>query len=422
MSVNGPMFLKAVNCEGEFKDKFFISELIKETIQEVGPDDVVQVITDNTPVCRSAGLLVEVQFPKLFWTPCVVHTLNLALKNICAAKNNDANEVVFLECHWITTIIDDCMFIKNFIMNHSMRLAMFHENVKLTMLSIADTRFASMIVMLRRFKQIKCGLQEMVMSDFWTSYREDNVQRALTVKTKIVSDDWWRDIDYIINFTEPIYDMLRRADTDIPCLHLVYEMWDSMIAKVKAAIYHHERKQEHEESPFFLVVREILNARWSKSNTPLHCFTHSLNPSYHFVTSKFYSTQWLQEAPNRVPPHRDQEISSLKENCFQRYFTNDMERRKIKEEYACFSVGFREFGSVDSLNDRGLMEPAIWRTPQYNVGETKMWDVGGDAFDSLEGSGILEIANLSLDEPDLEAMIFTDEGDGNDDEFLEDLT
>ncbi|XP_059630555.1 uncharacterized protein LOC132273591 [Cornus florida] len=41
MSENGPMFLKAVNCEGEFKDKFFISELIKETIQEVGPDNVV---------------------------------------------------------------------------------------------------------------------------------------------------------------------------------------------------------------------------------------------------------------------------------------------------------------------------------------------------------------------------------------------
>ncbi|XP_059650225.1 uncharacterized protein LOC132295985 [Cornus florida] len=423
MSVNGLMFLKVVNCEGEIKDKFFISELIKETIQEVRPDNVVQVITDNAPVCRSAGLLVEVQFPKVFWTPCVVHTLNLALKNICAAKNTDANEVVFLECHWITTIIDDCMFIKNFIMNHSMRLAMFHENAKLTMFSIAETRFASMIVMLRRFKQIKRGLQDMVMSDFWASYREDNVKRALTVKTKIVSDDWWRDIDYIINFTEPIYDMLRRADTDVPCLHLV-----------------------------------------------------------------FYSTQWLQKAPNRVPPHRDQEISSLREKCFQRYFTNDVERRKVKEEYACFSAGFREFGSVDSLKDRGLMEPAIWwvsyeastpliqslalkvlghpcsfsccernwrtysfiqslkrnkiapqraedlvfvhsnlrllsrRTPQYNVGETKMWDVGRDAFDSLEGSRILEIANLSLDEPDLEAMIFTDEGDGNDDEFLEDPT
>ena len=32
-----------------------------------------------------------------------------------------------------------------------------------------------------------------------------------------------------------------------------------------------------------------------------------------------------------------------------------------------------------------------------------------------EGSGMLEIANLSLDEPDLEAILFTDEGIDNED-------
>ncbi|KAI8554428.1 hypothetical protein RHMOL_Rhmol05G0098100 [Rhododendron molle] len=43
-------------------------------------------------------------------------------------------------------------------------------------------------------------------------------------------------------------------------------------------------------------------------------------------------------------------------------------------------------------------------------GDTKLWDVGGDAFDSLEGAGILEIANLSLDESEMEAVTFNDEG------------
>lgn len=38
--------------------------------------------------------------------------------------------------------------------------------------------------------------------------------------------------------------------------------------------------------------------------------------------------------------------------------------------------------------------------PQYKVGETKMWDIGGDTFDSLEDVEVLEIASLSLDEPD----------------------
>ena len=37
-----------------------------------------------------------------------------------------------------------------------------------------------------------------------------------------------------------------------------------------------------------------------------------------------------------------------------------------------------------------------------------MWDIGGDGFDSIdiENAGILEIVNLSLDEPELEAILF----------------
>jgi hypothetical protein len=35
-----------------------------------------------------------------------------------------------------------------------------------------------------------------------------------------------------------------------------------------------------------------------------------------------------------------------------------------------------------------------------------MWDVGGDSFDSLGHIGILEVADLSLDEPKLQAVSF----------------
>ena len=35
----------------------------------------------------------------------------------------------------------------------------------------------------------------------------------------------------------PMYEMIRMADLDRPCLHLVYEWWDVMIEKVKSAIF-----------------------------------------------------------------------------------------------------------------------------------------------------------------------------------------
>jgi hypothetical protein len=48
-------------------------------------------------------------------------------------------------------------------------------------------------------------------------------------------------------------------------------------------------------------------------------------------------------------------------------------------------------------------------SPQYNQEETKMWDIAGDEFGSLEDCGILEVAKLSLDEPELEDPIINDE-------------
>ena len=104
--------------------------------------------------------------------------------------------------------------------------------------------------------------------------------RVKFVKKKVLDDFWWNSINYILSFTAPIYDMLRIFDIDKPCLHLVYDMWDSMIEKVKKAIYEHEVKRLDEKSTFYEVIHTILVDRWTKNNTPLHCLAHALNPRY----------------------------------------------------------------------------------------------------------------------------------------------
>ena len=98
---------------------------------------------------------MEAKFRHIFWTPCVVHTLNLALKNICAPSTHPRYDDVIEQCGWISRVSSDASFIKNFIMDHAMRLSMFNNHCKLKLLSVADTRFASTIVMLKRFKTIK---------------------------------------------------------------------------------------------------------------------------------------------------------------------------------------------------------------------------------------------------------------------------
>jgi hypothetical protein len=59
------------------------------------------VITDDAYVMKATGSLIEAEYPHIFWTPCVVHNLNLALKNIYAPKNTERNAVTYAKCNWI---------------------------------------------------------------------------------------------------------------------------------------------------------------------------------------------------------------------------------------------------------------------------------------------------------------------------------
>ena len=64
------------------KDAQFIANVLIKAIEQIGPQKVVQVITDNAPICKAAGLIVESRFDHIFWTPCIVHNLNLILEEI----------------------------------------------------------------------------------------------------------------------------------------------------------------------------------------------------------------------------------------------------------------------------------------------------------------------------------------------------
>ncbi|XP_057800087.1 uncharacterized protein LOC131015682 [Salvia miltiorrhiza] len=302
-------------------------------------------------------------------------------------------------------------------------------------------------------------------------YREDNIEKARIVKEKLLDDGWWDSVDYILRFTEPIYSMLRICDTDKPCLHLVYGMWDTMIVKVKRVIFEHEMKSDLEESSFWNVVCNVLEDRWSKSNTQLHCLAHSLNP-------RCITEDWIKEHPYLQTPNHDADIVKMTKNCIKRLFPDAETRTAVTLEFANFFGCFEEFGDEDSIRDRLKLDPLKWwvaygigaphlrplavrllgqvssssccernwstysfihstkrnritveraedlvyvhsnlrllsrRAPQYMKGESQMWDVAGDAFDAMDDIGILGIANLSLDEPELESILFCDDGEG----------
>eukprot|EP01018_Ginkgo_biloba_P017446 Gb_05846 [translate_table: standard] len=72
-STSRPYFLRAIDCSRKEKNTFFLRD---------GVSNVVQVITNVAPICKVAGLLVQKKYKHILWTPCCVHALNNALKDI----------------------------------------------------------------------------------------------------------------------------------------------------------------------------------------------------------------------------------------------------------------------------------------------------------------------------------------------------
>lgn len=161
-----------------------------------------------------------------------------------------------------TEVVGNVKFDKNFIVSHHMRLAMINVFVSSKLLSVTKTRFAQVLVMLKRFKLIKQRLQFLVINDRQSSYREDNIGKALNMKS-IILDDSWQDN---VSFYHQIYDLLRFANTDKPRLLMICEMWVSMIVKAKEITHRHGDKGP-KQIPFYNIILDVLMPHWSKSNT-----------------------------------------------------------------------------------------------------------------------------------------------------------
>jgi hypothetical protein len=91
VSTSGAVFLVAHDSSSISATSRNISELLLKTIDEVGPFNVIQVITDNATNCKGAGKIIERMHPHIFWSGCLVHTLNLLMHDIVKHK----------ECGWI---------------------------------------------------------------------------------------------------------------------------------------------------------------------------------------------------------------------------------------------------------------------------------------------------------------------------------
>lgn len=88
----GTFFLGSVDASSEVANANMLADLLEQHINQVGKENVVQVVTNNGVNFKAAVRILMERIPTLFWTPCASHCLDLMLEDI--GKINDFNTCI----------------------------------------------------------------------------------------------------------------------------------------------------------------------------------------------------------------------------------------------------------------------------------------------------------------------------------------
>jgi hypothetical protein len=253
------------------------------------------------------------------------------------------------------SLIEDARHIHSFVQNHTNALTIYKAYTHLSLLKIADTRFASSFIMLKRLREVKSALGSMVISEYWSFWRKTDQASSKRVKDTVLDDGWWERVDLTLKIMDPIISLLWFANMDKPILGEVYEGWDSMIESVKTVALEHKCPENGTaRETLFATIQDILIRKWDKNCTTLHCLAHSLN-------TKYYTNEWLNCGPScKFRPHMDGEISQGRKDAFRRLFQDRAYLDEVEESFIEFSTGTERFGGYDVLRDRGAKKPYAW--------------------------------------------------------------
>ncbi|KAH6557952.1 hypothetical protein KP509_1Z084900 [Ceratopteris richardii] len=257
----GTYFLRAIDCSkvGTRITGEFIFEHIKGAIEEVGVENVVQVVTDNASNCKRMGELLEREFPTIVWTPCTAHCLDLLFEDIGKLS-------------WLEPIVRDAKRITTFIRKNHQALSIFRSYSQKELVRLSSTRFAYIYHVLSRLHDCLDPLRMTAIDMRWIAMAQGQTEAARYVQRKILDVDFWMEIQNIIPILKFIHVALRVVDMEGSTIGLVYHLYQQMRHAIElSSSLSISRKND---------VLRLVDSRWDFLSRPIHGFASLLHPYF----------------------------------------------------------------------------------------------------------------------------------------------
>ncbi|KAF5452866.1 hypothetical protein F2P56_027824 [Juglans regia] len=322
----GAVYLRSSDVTSFISDVDILQSLLDGIIEEIGVDNVVQVVA-----CSTKGWVGDVgkQFvdrcKRVVWTVSASHCIELMLEKIGMIES-------------IKRILNEAKTIIKFIYGHETVLSLLKKHTLGCDLIKPSTRLAMPFMTLENIVSEKQHLKDMFASSEWkTSFWASRIE-GKRVADLVGDQSFWNGIGNALKATTPLVRVLfliKQADK--PQVGYIYETMD----QVKETIKEEFKKKKPHYMPFWQVIDEIWDTHL---HSPIHAAGYYLNPSL------FYSSDFFGDAEVAFGL-----LSSIV-RLVQDQRSQDMISRQL-EEYRHARGSFEEGSALDQ---RTNMPPALW--------------------------------------------------------------
>ena len=182
----------------------FIHREIRKVVEKIGPELVVQIVTDNGSNYKKACEKLIEEYKHIFWQPCAAHTINLMLKDIGKFRK-------------VANVVASAKLICRFLYNHNRLHDEMKKKIGGELIRPNATRFGTVFMFLQSFLDKKEYLRAWMVSQDWkdSDWKDDEYYEY--TEACLTSSTWWSALKWVVDALKPLYLVLRYANTQKSC-------------------------------------------------------------------------------------------------------------------------------------------------------------------------------------------------------------
>ncbi|XP_042497773.1 uncharacterized protein LOC122076517 [Macadamia integrifolia] len=281
-STGGVVFLKCIDCGTSKITAPFLFKEISAVIEELGPQNVVQFISDNTANYNFCGDMLRGKWHHIYTTNCAAHGVNLLLKDI------------YKHVNWVREVINDGKNVVDYMLKHTAIFALMKQFINDKELKQpSKTRFATYFSMLQSLVAVENELRLLVASSDWSDFHFNEAEMAVKIARIIQSDAFWEGAKEVVSFMEPIILILRLVDSEGATTGYLFEATE----RAKETL----QKFVEKDGVKYSIIMALLNSRLKENIIHhVHVLAAILNPAFMYAGRFKIETSRILEAQDFI--------------------------------------------------------------------------------------------------------------------------